>query len=312
MNQFCPISSDCPNDANPIGNFSSERPDAEVWIGRDYGVQKEPPLGETWYADSCVGRQTSTVSQQDANEKAQRANVACLSVLWPELEPNPNNPDTPTPVPRFIYSNDLQTCDFLCADGTTFTYTVPAGTVSAFSQAAANDQAHSMACNRATANRVCINELASPGACVGTYYEQTVTFTAMNAPVVVTVISGSMPPGIVISNDSESFTLFGIPTAAGGYTFTVKVEDANGHYQTKSFTIYVIEIAQSSLPNGAVGDPYSQTLTTNGPTTGVVTWAVISGALPPGVSLNPATGALTGSPTLAGTYNFIIAVTDER
>ncbi len=311
-NQFCPISSDCPNDANPIGNFSSERPDAEVFISRSYGVQQDPPLGETWVADSCVGRATSTISQADANAKAQQANIACLSVVWPELEPDPDNPDTPTPVPRQIYTNNLQTCEFICADGSTFEFEVPAGTVSAFSQVAADDQAHSMACNGAIDNRICIGELASPGACVDSYYEQTVGFSLTNTPAVVGIISGALPPGMVISNDAVSFTVFGTPTSAGEYSFVVKVQDSTGYFQQKSFTIYVIEIAQDSLPNGTVGNAYSQTLTSLGPTLGTVTWAVTSGSLPAGLTLNSGTGQIAGSPTSQGAFSFTISMTDER
>lgn len=40
------------------------------------------------------------------------------------------------------------------------------------------------------------------------------------------------------------------------------------------------------------------------------TWAVVSGSLPPGLSLS-ATGALTGTPSLAGTYTFTVQVTDS-
>lgn len=311
-NQFCPISSDCPNDANPIGNFSSERPDAEIHIARSYGVQQEPPLGQTWFASSCVGRAISTISQADADAKAQRANIACLSELWPETQPNPDPGGPPILVPRQTYTNNTQSCDFTCADGSSFTFVVPAGTVSAFSQVAADDQARSMACNGAITNAICIGELAVQGACVDAYYEQTVTFTVMNAPVVVGVVSGSLTAGIVISNDSESFTLFGIPTSAGEYSFVVRVEDSNGLFQDKSFTIYVIEIAQDTLPNGTVGNAYSQTLTPLGPTLGVVTWAVTSGFLPPGLTLNSGTGQITGIPTSQGTANFTITMTDER
>jgi hypothetical protein len=45
------------------------------------------------------------------------------------------------------------------------------------------------------------------------------------------------------------------------------------------------------------------TLTTGGPT---ITWSVQSGALPTGLSLNTATGAITGTPTVAGAYSVTI------
>lgn len=40
------------------------------------------------------------------------------------------------------------------------------------------------------------------------------------------------------------------------------------------------------------------------------TWSLISGALPPGLTLNTSTGALSGTPTTFGVYNFTVMVTD--
>lgn len=42
------------------------------------------------------------------------------------------------------------------------------------------------------------------------------------------------------------------------------------------------------------------------------TYTVSSGSLPSGVSLDPATGQLTGTPTTAGTYTFTVAATDSN
>jgi len=40
------------------------------------------------------------------------------------------------------------------------------------------------------------------------------------------------------------------------------------------------------------------------------TYSVFSGSLPPGISLNSSTGAITGTPTTLGTYNFVIRATN--
>ncbi len=62
------------------------------------------------------------------------------------------------------------------------------------------------------------------------------------------------------------------------------------------------------LPNGQVGSPYYATLTATGDNP-PFTWTVISGTPPPGVNLS-SLGALSGTPTMAGTYNFTVRVTD--
>jgi hypothetical protein len=56
--------------------------------------------------------------------------------------------------------------------------------------------------------------------------------------------------------------------------------------------------------------PYSSALVATGGTP-PYTFAIIAGALPPGLTLNTATGAITGVPTTAGTYNYTAQVTDS-
>jgi sugar lactone lactonase YvrE len=62
------------------------------------------------------------------------------------------------------------------------------------------------------------------------------------------------------------------------------------------------------LPPGAVGAPYSQQLSAVGGTA-ALQWSVISGALPPGVTLSSA-GLLAGTPSAVGTYAFTVQATD--
>lgn len=68
-------------------------------------------------------------------------------------------------------------------------------------------------------------------------------------------------------------------------------------------------ILPSSLPNGQVGTPYTATLAA-APLTCPCTWTVISGSPPSGLTLNPATGVISGTPTAAQTYTFFVTVTD--
>ena len=63
------------------------------------------------------------------------------------------------------------------------------------------------------------------------------------------------------------------------------------------------------LPNGTVGIAYNQTVTAVGGN-GSYTFSVTAGSLPAGLSLNAATGAITGTPTTAATSNFTITATD--
>jgi len=70
-----------------------------------------------------------------------------------------------------------------------------------------------------------------------------------------------------------------------------------------------LAITTTSMPAGTVGSPYSASLNAQGGTP-PYTWSVIAGSLPAGLTLNPATGAITGTPTGAGT-SFTVKVTDS-
>lgn len=65
----------------------------------------------------------------------------------------------------------------------------------------------------------------------------------------------------------------------------------------------------SPLPPGTVGAAYSLTFEASGGT-GALTWAVVAGGLPAGLSLTAATGVIAGTPTALGTFNFQVRVTD--
>ncbi|MBS0578991.1 MAG: putative Ig domain-containing protein [Proteobacteria bacterium] len=60
----------------------------------------------------------------------------------------------------------------------------------------------------------------------------------------------------------------------------------------------VLAVATEALPDAQVGTAYSSTLTATGGTL-PYSWSISSGALPPGLSLDGSTGAISGTPTTA-------------
>lgn len=70
-----------------------------------------------------------------------------------------------------------------------------------------------------------------------------------------------------------------------------------------------IKISPDSLPSGKVGQSYSQTLQASG-CSKVCTWSW-SGA-PPGMSLGPTSGVISGMPQLAGSFPFTVTATDSQ
>src|SRR3984893_2043620 len=65
-----------------------------------------------------------------------------------------------------------------------------------------------------------------------------------------------------------------------------------------------------NLPGGTVSDSYNAVLAVGGGSF-PYHFSVKTGALPPGISLNPGTGTFSGKPTSAGTFSFEVIVTDS-
>ena len=161
-------------------------------------------------------------------------------------------------------------------------------------------------------NSLTVNPASLPNGTQAVAYSQTVTATGGTAPYTYAVTSGALPTGLSLNTSTGAIT--GTPSTAGGYTFTIGATDAVANFGSRNYNVTIapppLNIAPSTLPNGTQGTAYSQTLTTaNG--TGPYTYAITSGALPTGLSLNTSTGQISGTPSASGTYNFTAQSTDS-
>ena len=68
-------------------------------------------------------------------------------------------------------------------------------------------------------------------------------------------------------------------------------------------------ITTTSLPPATASVTYSALLGATGGT-GIYTFSIATGSLPPGLSINSSTGAITGTPTMGGSYPFGVQITD--
>jgi hypothetical protein len=160
---------------------------------------------------------------------------------------------------------------------------------------------------------------ASPGTLAGgtagTPYSASVSVTGGTAPFSYSLTSGSLPGGLALGQDG---TITGTPNVAGTFNFTVQAQDSSvgsAFTSTQSFSIavaspnWVFSPSTSSLPSGQVGVAYNQSVTATGGN-GAITYSIVSG-LPAGLHLNPTTGAITGTPTQAGSFTVMIKATDS-
>jgi hypothetical protein len=151
-----------------------------------------------------------------------------------------------------------------------------------------------------------------PNGLTGAAYAQTFTASAGTPPFTFALAAGALPPGLALSAGG---VLSGTPSAAGTFAFTVSVTDANGVIGSRAYSVVVvcppIALLPSALADGSIGATYDAALFA-GAGAAPYAWSVTSGGLPGGFSLDAGTGAISGTPTAAGTAVFTIGVTDAN
>jgi len=108
-----------------------------------------------------------------------------------------------------------------------------------------------------------------------------------------TVSVGSLPAGMSLDASTTTIThLQGTPTVPGVYTFTLRVYSLFGTADASFPRMISVQAAGNlvvttvTLPDGALASSYSQNVDASGGTGVGYTWRVVSGTLPPGLSLD--------------------------
>ena len=165
-----------------------------------------------------------------------------------------------------------------------------------------------------------IIELSGPA---GTVFPSTASAYAVNGAPVSQVNSGGGTDSVAIFApvnvaDAAAVTVavYGVTNPAAGtdpasdFSVATSADAAAVHPAGGLTFVAPLVITTTTLPAGSVGAPYTATPAATGGT-GPYTWSVAAGSLPAGLSLDPVTGTIQGTPTSAGTRTFTLQATDS-
>lgn len=162
--------------------------------------------------------------------------------------------------------------------------------------------------------RLAIETTALPPAVRGAAYSAGLAATGADTVYTWYVDAGSLPAGLSLSNLG---IVSGTPTTEQVARFTARVRSGDGQTAVREFAIEVaapvtgpaLSIRTALLPPALAGAPYGPLLSTVGGNGSQVTWTVVGGALPPGLSLSTG-GAFGGATVATGSYAVTVRASD--
>lgn len=120
-----------------------------------------------------------------------------------------------------------------------------------------------------------------------------------------------LPAGLTM--DPATGVITGTPTAPGSYVVVVTAADGQGHSATSSSTLTVARTpltVNGTYPDGMTDKQYTSTAPTITGADGAVTYTAVN--IPPGLTINPTTGVLSGTPNAEGAYHMTVTATDAQ
>ena len=157
-------------------------------------------------------------------------------------------------------------------------------------------------------------------------YDYTLGASGGQKPYAWKLVSGTLPGGGTITLNAATGSIFGAPrsgTAESSTKIVVQVTDASGSTATRELTVRVVApgsilISANSLTDALVNVDYTVDIGARNSDMSAVsmplTWRIVSGALPDGLSLSTIQGSavISGTPLVAGVFSFSIQVEDSK
>ena len=150
-----------------------------------------------------------------------------------------------------------------------------------------------------------------PSSEVGIRLAKTFTATGGRGTYTWALARGTLPAGVAL--DPNKGTVAGTPQTAGAFAFGVTATDSEGRVTPSAAALTVarrLTIRTLRLKPAKVASAYQIKLATVG---GVqpVKWSVVSGTLPPGLTLSQTTGTIAGTPRQSGRFRVTLGARDE-
>jgi len=248
--------------------------------------------------------------------------------MYVETAPTITNPvtDTPTQGQRYTYQVDVTAYDFpfsysathlpswLSIDTTAgaLTGVPPAPGTYVFNPIATNLSGSTgltvtLNVSGAVAGSPVITSATTANATAGTAFNYQIT--ANNSTASTTYSALTLPPGLLFNSGTGA--LSGTPTTAG--TYLVPISATSGSLTYASILTITISPTPAPVLAGSLSlsAPINSTASYSIPATGIVSsYALTSGSLPAGLSLNPSTGVISGTPSVSGTYQVTISASN--
>jgi hypothetical protein len=149
---------------------------------------------------------------------------------------------------------------------------------------------------------------------VGQAYSQTNVASGGTTPYTYIVSAGSLPAGATLN--AANGTVFGTPTTAGAFGYTIEATDSGSPAQTATQTVSgtiapaTLTLVASASSTMQLGQFYRQSNVAGGGTA-PYTYTLSAGTLPAGTTLSASNGTVFGTLSAAGAFSYTIEATDS-